>query len=377
MNEKTFRPRFINFLTLFVLCFLLNAPIFAQPEEINDLVFVKFNEAKKAPCGQRDEAVKIGKEIIEKYADNKENQAVIEFVRKKVLEIEKQDKVCKEEEALAERYRKSKTLQQSACIKSIDETLKTPKIKREEQNCIRNERYEQSYVENSWDSFFAISREIIAKDYNSPTALDTALTAASVGHYLTAYRKIDRFNSETVFYAERAIDLLEDGVKTKKYWGVFEGYETKENALAWMNYIVGYITYFRDKKKSEGIKYLYRATLYESEFKHDAFMYQAVAIYYFDKTEVSVSPLAIDQFIREASDKSQNIYGGTNNLQTENKTLDGLALLRQKLVVLYKMRYNLEKDENVNGLEDYIYKLINRPLIDSSADVKRSSFRKR
>jgi hypothetical protein len=89
MNSKSFYPRFINILMLFVVCFLFNLPIRAQ--QINysakttiDL-YANFETAKKFPCGQRDEAIAIGKVIIERFDDgelkNETNKRVIDWAK--------------------------------------------------------------------------------------------------------------------------------------------------------------------------------------------------------------------------------------------------------------------------------------------------------
>ena len=105
------------------------------------------------------------------------------------------------------------------------------------------------------------------------------------------------------------------------------------------------------------------------EFKYDAFVYQAVAIYYFDQSAVTASSLTINDFITKAN--NPNLAGETSNFTETSAKNNEIAMLFKQLVNLYNLRYNLEDNENVNDLADYIQKIINRPLIDPSAKIYR------
>ena len=400
MNKKSFRPRFISILTLFVLCFLLFATAQAQQtknsEEVLSDLFENFKTARKLPCGQRDEAIRIGQEIIKKYSNEEFNKPVINFVKKHVGIIEAEDKACKEENSLAARYEKYKTAKKSPCgerskailigkqiielygddadnqpvIEFIRKDI--PKIEEADRICERNARYDSSYKAKKWGSFFAVSKEIIAEEGDSRLALDVMLTLVAVGFDIAAFEKTNAYNSDTVFYAKRAIELIEAGVRTQSRWGTFEPYETKSKALGWLNYTIGYISYFRFKENKKAIPYFYRAAQYDMEFKYDAFIYQAVAIYYFDKEAVLASSLAVNEFITKANAAANNPFDdGFGYTAKETAKQNEIAALYKNLVNLYNMRYNLEPGENVTGFADYIQKIINRPLIDPSAKIYR------
>lgn len=401
MNRKYFCRRLVKILTIFVFCLFLDTAIEAQQDNYYKKslknLFDDFETIQKLPCGQRDEAVKIGKIIIEKISsdelNNETNNRIIDWVKKQVFVVEEEDSACKTEQFLELLYENFKVAKKLPCGDRYKAILigkkilelysndsenqdviyfvktNTAKIEEQDRICNRNNSYNQSYKYKSWNEFFTISKQIIAEEGNKPLALDVMLTLVSVGFGITAYEKSDSFNIDTKFYAEKAIELIEDGVKTQSCYGLFECYKSKENALGWLNYTIGYISYFRLKENKKAVKYFYQATKYNTEFKYDAFVYQAVAIYYFDKSAVTTSSLTINDFITKAS--NLGLAEETNNFTEQTAKNNELAALYKQLINLYNLRYNLEPDENVTDLADYIQKLINSPLIDPSAKIYR------
>src|SRR6185369_14404390 len=108
MDKESFDPRFINVLMLLVLCFLFNSSIQAQqnnePEKSLADLFEDFKAAKRAECGQRDEAIKIGGEIVKRFSDDQLNKDVIDFVSKQLSIIESEYKECKKQDSLENLY---------------------------------------------------------------------------------------------------------------------------------------------------------------------------------------------------------------------------------------------------------------------------------
>jgi hypothetical protein len=461
MDKKSFRPRFLHFPALLVFCLLLIAPLQAQltagseksPADLlaafkkakqmpcgqrdealrigKDIILRFLNDranadlveslieqykiieeqetrcksgsaedslegllevyklARKAPCGQRDEALRLGRRMIQNYGADEQIKAIIEPIKKDVSVIEEEEKKCKSEislDTLLADYKIARKLPCGERTNAIkigkriiefysDDELNTEvisyvvkdvaAIEENDRICRRNARYNQSYKIKNWRGFFAVSKEIFAEEGDNPLALDVMLTLVSVGYTLTAYGGENFYNGDTISYAKKAIDLIESGVTTQSRWGVFEPFETREKALAWLNYTIGYISYFRLKEGKKAIPYFYKATQYKGEFKYDAFVYQAVAIHYFEKETVTASSLTINDFITRAVNLGQ--VDETGYAPEETAKNNEIAMLYKQLVNLYNLRYNLEPNENVTSLTDYIQKLINRPLINTAA----------
>jgi hypothetical protein len=360
-----------------------------------EILFEDFKQARKLPCGRRDEALRIGREINEKFKNDELNREVVDYVKTATAQIEGTEKQCKAETALAvllEDFRKALKLpcgerdnvriigkrlielhgadeKNLEIISFVEKEMANNEL--QEYTCERNSLYHQYYKSKNWNGFFKLSKDLIENGGNKQFALDVMLTLVSVGYKRAAYDRTDIYNGDTLFYAKKALDLIEDGVKTQARWGILEPFETKDKALAWLNYTVGYISYFRQMEGKKAIPYFYKAAGYKSEFKYDAFVYQAVAIHYFEKNSLTISTFAINEFITKAS--NLGLTEGTEDSPEEEAKNKEIAILYKQLLNLYNLRYNLEPNENVTSLTDYILKLINRPLIDTAARKDKES----
>src|ERR1043165_9486859 len=84
-------------LLLGVLLTAFSALAFAQDTPKLDLgeLFTKFKNEAKAPCGERGPALVTGKTIVDNFGNDELNKEVIDFVKKKMADIEKNDPGCK------------------------------------------------------------------------------------------------------------------------------------------------------------------------------------------------------------------------------------------------------------------------------------------
>lgn len=399
MFKKFVCACFVFLPTLFVSCFLFAAPVFAQNGEVAELEALskQFSEAAKAKCGKRAEAVRIGKLIVEKYAADKLNKTLIDYVRKETAMIEKEDKECNDPNSLFYLYDLFKTELKKKCGEREDAIRygklllekyaadplnpnvieyvrnRVEKVEKEDAACIRYSAYNRAYRNKNWASLFTVGKMIIDAEGDTPTALDVMIDLAQVGYDLAAYEETDAYNVETAGYAVRALELIEKGVSTNGCWGAFNCYKSREKTLGWLNYIVGYISYFRLDGDKKALPYFYKATQYQMEFKYDAFIYQAVAKYYFEQQAGMTSGLGINDFINRAQNLGNRNNETGNNYTQETAEDDEIKLLYKQLVNLYNLRYNLEENENVTDLGAYIQILLDRPLLEPSKDKGKSN----
>ena len=391
MPKKSFRRCFSILPAILVFNFLWMLPAFAQQNnkaEGRAALYAKFIELSKLPCGQRGEAVKVGKQLIERFANDDFYKAGNEAIRQQIEVFEKQDEACKNPSSLESLFNKFKTLRKEPCGKR-DEAVRvgkrilelysndpdnpdvinfvkadTAKMEKEDKSCkvppIESLTKKQKRVR-----LITQGKEIIAQEGNSPLALDVMLSMVSSGYDLAVNFNDDTFNSDTMTYAKLAIQRIESGQTSQTgNWGVFADFKSKENALARLNYIAGYVSYFRLKEPKKAISYFYQATRYNAEFKFDGFVYHAVAIHYFEKESVTPSSLTINEFITRATSLGET--DNPNFSPEENARNREVGMLYKQLVNLYNLRYNLQPEENVIGLTDYILKLINRPLVNTA-----------
>lgn len=125
-------------------------------------------------------------------------------------------------------------------------------------------KFNKAFKEKKWDELFEAGAEILNRE---PEYVDVALILASVGFET----KKSKYRDKTLYYAEKAIELLDQDKKYSDNFGAFNfEYKTKEfpdgkaNALGWMNYIIGYIKYFDLGQKAEAIQYFQKSLTYQS-----------------------------------------------------------------------------------------------------------------
>jgi hypothetical protein len=400
MFKNSVRACFVVIPTLFALCCLVAAPAHAQnmgDDNYGAELYQKFSAAQKLPCGQREDAVVAGREIVEKYANDKSNKAVVEFVKKRLAEIIAEEIKCDAELSLPKLYDKFRAALKMPCEERgaaiplgkliiglySDDPLnptvvafvrnRVGIIEKEVPVCIRDNAYNRAMSAKNWARVFATGKVIIDAEGDTPKALDVMLDLVQVGYDRMAYDDNDSYNIETVGYAIKALELMEKGGRTMRCWGVFLCFEGKDKTLGWLNYIVGYISYFQLKGDKKALPYFYRSTQYKMEFKYDAFVYQAVAKYYFDRQASMPSGLTIGAFINRAQAIANRSSETGNNFTSESAEDDEVAMLYKQLVNLYSLRYNLEENENVADLGAYIQILLDRPLIEPSKNKGKSS----
>jgi hypothetical protein len=83
------------------------------------------------------------------------------------------------------------------------------------------------------------------------------------------------------------------------------------------------------------------------------------------------SGLEVNSFINKAQNLSGQEAEPADRFTDESTENIEIATLYKNLTNLYNLRYNLEPNENVTDLSDYIQKLISRPLIEPSAKSKK------
>ncbi len=152
---------------------------------------------------------------------------------------------------------------------------------KEEQD--RYARFNTAINTKNTANIFSVGKEILAVD---PDLVDVMLVLATAGYdQATAKPPVDTYNNEAINYARMAIQKLEAGTasKTGDYGVLTYAYKDKDNALGWMNYIIGYVDYFRLSKKEEGLAYFYKSSQINSTTKKNPFLYQTIGNSYRDE----------------------------------------------------------------------------------------------
>ncbi len=320
--------------------------------------FEIFKAELNKPCGSRDKAVEIGGYIAERWKEDPDNGPLVARIAARVDKERETERVCK-----------------------------------------RNNVYNESYNGKRWDDFLNVSKEILSDPTTDKNlALDIMLTHVSTGYDRTADDKNDKFNNDTLMYAKTAIQLLDSGTgsKTGKF-GTFNPFLTKENATSWMNYMIGFINYYRlgptsASKKDEAIQYFYKATQV-GEKKTDPFVFRDIGVWYAGKATdlfgeytklidaakkyVDTGDKAVDDAAKEKlmsdaksnlalarayADRAIDALGRAQRLATDAKAKSDIT---DSLTEFYKFRFN----GKVDGLDKYVSDMIAKPMPDPSSTV--------
>jgi len=226
--------------------------------------------ADKTLAGKKN-FVNTGKQFLEKYGACDSQKEFVDWLKVKVPDTE--TKTIPDME---------KGAQEQALVKRFDDGLKA----------------------KNWDEVYAAGKEIVAKYPDKYRPAEIVL--GSIG-YDEAFKNNNKYNDDTLKYARMSIADLEAGkpfllgTATSYGLGAYK-YTDKEDALAWLNLYIGYITQVGLKNKKDAQPYLYKATQITSTSKTPAnqnpIPYEMIGNYYFDelnKLTLEIKTLAESQ----------------------------------------------------------------------------------
>ena len=312
------RPHEVKILKFIVATiFALHIGSFAAlAQEINDPVKLEFFKRFAANRGSHPEAAyKVAKEYLEKY--QKDNDKYTQYVEKWVSVYETYD---------------PKTLLSIAInMKSFAEA-------------------------------FRLGAQILEKE---PGDLSTQIALADAG-YRAGVNKDERYNTEALGYARKAIEAIENG-KTPTAWTPFKG---KEDALANLYYTKGFLAL--QTNADESIDSLLKATKYESEIRRNPLTYYFLAVAYetgpykkmadtyrFDgKPDLSENPAALER-LNTLLDRIIDAYARA--IATSDKgpwTAQGRDDWMNAMTAYYKYRHN----GSDKGEAEFIANVLRSPL---------------
>lgn len=194
----------------------------------------------------------------------------------------------------------------------------------------RFDRFTKAFAAKNYDEMFAAANDIIKyppvarKDF-----LDLRILVASTGGDLAASNPpITKYDGETLKYAQDAISRINAGETTGS--GKWGGYDTKENALGWLNYAIGYIKFYDEKNYDDGISYYYKSAQYDSTTKDHFPLYVTIGKWYRSKmAEIGAKRVALDITETAGENQKANIDQALKYLSMEkgyaNRAIDAYA----------------------------------------------------
>jgi len=328
-------------LSLGILLTAFSALTFAQEKTAEDLAkdYATYKTEKAKPCGERSAAITLGKSIVDTYekipAVYEDNKPVIDFVKGDYPKIEAADKRCALEKL-----------------------------------------YNNSYNAKNWAEFLNSSKQMMAIEGDTPLGLDILLTHVSVGFDRGAS------DSESISNAKLVLQKLDAGKTTKTgKWGVFEPFNTKENAQGWMNFIIGTTTFSKLKQTKEALPYFYKVTQIKNEKQNDSSLYTTIGKYYFDEAvrldgeyrekrkannnEDNDETKALLALARGTADRATDAFGRAYKIVAAGTAKTAIG---KTLTDLYKFRFNLA-DAKQPDVDKYVADLVAKPMPDPATAV--------
>ncbi|CAN5790137.1 hypothetical protein BH24ACI1_BH24ACI1_11800 [soil metagenome] len=325
----------------------------------------------KPEIEKKEIAIKAAKEYVEKYGANAPDKEQVDYFKTAIPDLEK----AVAEIRAAEEKRK-KDVAKQALFKSFDDGVKGTNGKADPVKT------------------YASGKEIVAGD---PDFVDVILVLGSVGFDQAVLpTPVDTYNEDTIQYAKMAIQKLEANKPSKTGdFGVLQySYKNKDypdgkaNALGWMNYNIGYITYYRQgkdnpAKKKEALPYLYKATQYTSFNQKNPFLYQTIGAWYLDeaikidkdrKAKITAAgdkdtdeTLAMLAMQKGYADRAIDAYARAYKFAKDDKNSkkEYTDNLYARLKELYVFRY----DGKTEGIDQFVASVQSKPLPDPTAAI--------
>ena len=295
------------------------------------------------PCGDAEGQTALGDKFRAQYPEK-----TVEG-RKQAIETGKQflDKygACESAKDLAE-YLKTTLPKMETALKNVQTAAEKQAL---------TTRFDTALKAKNWDDVYASGQEILAKYPDEFRAAELVL--GSIGLDETAKTpRVTKWNDQTLRYAKMSIADLESG-KTFSKFGVDQfTYKTKDDALGWMNYTIGYITFFDKGNKKDALSYLYKATQLDSDTKSNPVVYQTIGLYYYDevrKLAAEVDTMAKDQ---KDTDTPEVAKQKVDAIKAKVAMVNGTA---EAAIDAYARAYTLAaKDPKTKPYADSLHKTI-------------------
>lgn len=229
----------------------------------------------------------------------------------------------------------------------------------------RKLRFEELlFKEKKYAAAYAVGKAVLADE---PDNLRTIINLASAG-YLASNTGDTSFNAETLAFARRATQLLEQGGKPSD-WKPFTG---QPDALAYLNFITGEL--ILKETPAESINYFRKAIAAEGGVRNTPVIYSRLAAAYVaseyepqskefearfgGKEATPESNAALEQINGTVDRITDALARAVALSSTQTQYAEARARWMQELTRFYKFRHN----DSTDGLEAYIAGATAKPL---------------
>lgn len=249
--------------------------------------------------------------------------------------------------------------------------------------------FDNAFAGNDYPNVYKYGKEIVGKTPEQMAELvelkvatgnenvATTIKLGYAGYNAEAKGKVTSYRGDATNYAKQAIQLLESGKAPDKW----EPFKDKDEALAWLNFSLGYMA--KESTPKDSAAYFYKTFNFNSSLKNSAATYIYISPYY------SSEYLKINQAIKtkcegvpednaecKALDEQQDAWMD-RWADTLARALSiapndpGAAEWRKTLESIFKNRYNLPDDNAAKqAVNEYVAKVQSKPLPDPATEPK-------
>jgi hypothetical protein len=320
----------------------------------NAALYKKFTDTYKT---NKDTAYQAAKDYIAKCGSDAENAAQVKYLQNWITKRDKEiEDFKKGEEQLANAKRCTDPITSALNAKAAAERAKfAPEV-------------------------FSGCQQYASKEPNNPTPY---LFPVDIGFKLAAASPaINTHNDQTIALAKQAIQKIESNGFGDVKWADYD-YKSKEDALAWLNYYIGFITFNNlSGKEADAVPYLYKSLQYNSDIKSKPLPYYAIGFNYRTQYNKAVQDFqAKTQGATEVTEEMKRDLGMQKALadraidafarayavaKADSKLPPAASAARLKdLEQMYKIR---NKDQTA-GMDALVASIMSKPLPDPSSPV--------
>jgi hypothetical protein len=304
----------------------------------------------------RKKAIDVGKQFLEKYGSCEAGKDLAEYLKKNIPVMET---ALKNQQAQAE---------ENALVARFNTALKA----------------------SNWDEVYASGKDVLAKYPDKYRDVEILLGLIGLDETGKTPR-VTKWNDDTLRYAKMSIADINSGKTFSKDFGVAPfAHKTKDEALAELNYAIGYILMYDKANKKEAVTYLFKAAQLTSDIKNNPVLYQAIGSMYFDdvkKLAAEVDAMAKAQnpadpedvakqkvdaikakvaMVNGTAEAAIDAYARAWKLAKDNPKMNKAYVddLYKTLQSLYNVRFG-----KAEGLDAFIATTVAKPLRDPSSPV--------
>lgn len=258
-------------------------------------------------------------------------------------------------------------------------------------------KFDTAFKSKNWDNVFATGKDALNfqpqtldKKAVDDTKFDLTVVLAVAGYDL-AEAKNNKYNGETIEYAKKVIQAVESGQTSTNYgnygthqFKTSEYPDGKNNTLGWMNYIVGYVTYYGQNDKQAAMPYFYKATQVKSATQNFPIIYELIGAQYYDEVAKLDKQRTDIQAANEGKDNEESLRLYALEKGYAERGADAYArahrlikddakqpkaykdLVYNRLQQLYKFRNN----DKIEGLDNYVASVATKPFPNPTTAVE-------